>query len=119
MKRLLFLSAAALAFSAAPAHAFDYIKFASEKTLKCAHPTTSEVVKTEFVNPPKAEGGVETARVKVFYKGLMKSNSMTIEYRMIEAKEAGLTLVSGKVLEDTSGTGTKSCPHFGAWEEAK
>ncbi|MBF0152223.1 MAG: hypothetical protein HQL64_00550 [Magnetococcales bacterium] len=119
MKRLLGLSVALLAFSATSAHAFDYIKFATEKTLKCAHPTVSEAIKTEYVNPAKMEGGVETARVKIFYKGMMKNNSMTVEYRMIEAKEANLTLVRGKVLEDTANTGTKSCPHFEAWEETK
>ncbi|MBF0460430.1 MAG: hypothetical protein HQL87_03460 [Magnetococcales bacterium] len=119
MKKLIGLSAFLLAFSAVSAQAFDFVKFATEKTLKCAHPTVSGAIKAEYVNQPKVEAGMETARVKVYYKGMVKNNSMTVDYSMVEVKEAKLLLVHGLVLEDSSGSGTKSCPHFEAWEEVK
>lgn len=120
MKKTIGMLSFLLAMGAAsPLLAFDFDKFAVDKTMKCAHPTVKDIVKTEYVNPAKMEGAMETARVRVFYKGMLKNNSILVNYSRLELKEPPLVLIKAEVLEDSAGTGTGSCKHFGAWEEIK
>ena len=94
---------------------FDATKFAVEDTLKCAHPTVhADTAKSELVGNPTQMGDKETARVRVFYKGLFKSDAMTIEYTLIHAS---ITFIHAEVLEDTSTT--KPCAYFNGWQELK
>jgi len=98
------------------AYAFDYLKFAVEDTLKCAHPTVdNKAAKAETVSQSR-QGDKETARVKIFYKGLFKSNSMQVEYTIMDASTK---MIQAKILEDTSGTPALDCPYFGSWQEVK
>ncbi len=97
--------------------ALDYLQFAVDDTLKCSHPTVDrKEAKAEFAVNPTKQGDTETTRVRVFYKGMIKPNSMLIEYRVMEASTK---LMQAKILEDTSGTPAKSCTYFKGWQEIK
>ncbi|CAK0740733.1 hypothetical protein CCP3SC1_1220010 [Gammaproteobacteria bacterium] len=99
------------------AYAFDYLKFAVEDTLKCSHPTVDlKTAKAEIVNSPSRQGDKETARIKVFYKGMIRSNSMTVEYTIMDASTR---MIQAKILEDSSGTPAKECSYFKGWQELK
>ncbi len=96
---------------------FDLEKFAISNTLKCAHPTVSaDTAKVEVVNAAHQEGDKETARVKIYYKGMFKSDSMVVDYTIIHAS---VSFIHADVLED--GSSTKSCPYVGtdAWQVLK
>ncbi|WP_295457471.1 hypothetical protein [uncultured Thiodictyon sp.] len=98
------------------AYAFDYLKFAVEDTLKCAHPTVKEG-KAEIAVSPSKQGDKETARVKIFYKGMLKANSMLVEYAIMTTSSGNL--IQAKVLEDTSSIPAKKCNYFSGWQELK
>ena len=98
------------------AYAFDYLKFAVEDTLKCAHPTVKEG-KAETATSPSKQGDKETARVKIFYKGMLKPNSMLVEYTIMSTPSGNL--IQANILEDTSSVPAKKCPYFSGWQELK
>ncbi|CAK0776618.1 exported hypothetical protein [Gammaproteobacteria bacterium] len=99
------------------AYAFDYLKFAVDDTLKCAHPTVDlKSAKAEIAAAPSRQGDKETARVKIFYKGLIKSNSMLVEYTIMDASTR---MLQAKVLEDSSGSPAQACSYFKGWQELK
>jgi hypothetical protein len=113
MKKSLFTLLLALPVHA---YAFDYMKFALEDTLKCAHPTAKEV-KAEITAAPSKQGDRETARVMVFYKGLLKPNSMLVEYTLMETSSTHM--IQAKILEDTSNIPAHECVYFKGWQELK
>ncbi len=95
--------------------ATDFQKFALEDTLKCAHPTVSaDTAKVEIVNPATQTGDKETARVKIYYKGLIHNNSMLVDYTVIHASTS---FIHAAVLEDPSTP--KPCAYFSGWQEMK
>lgn len=99
------------------AFALDYLEFAKKEIMTCAHPA-SEFRKAEFDRPPVVVNGNTVARVKMFYKGFIKENSMTIEIKHDSNKKPELIKV--EVLDDTASTGTGKCKYFGdAWQELK
>jgi len=99
------------------AYAFDYLKFAVEDTLKCSHPTVdTKTAKAEIAVAPSRQGDKETARVKIFYKGMIKANSMTVEYTVMDASTR---MIQAKILEDTSSTPPRECSYFKGWQELK
>lgn len=122
MKKIIFLVAGVVVFGAFAGNAvfaadFDFLKFTKNTLLACAHPTTNKDDATvDFLKDPKTEGTITKAWVKVFYKGWVKSNAMTIEIQIRKCCDDELLKV--KVLEDSSGTGTQSCKYFsGGWFE--
>jgi hypothetical protein len=106
---------AGLSFSAS-AFALDYLEFAQKEIMTCAHPK-SEFRKAEYDRPPSVVNNLNVARVKIFYKGLIKENSMTVEIKHNSNQKP--ELITAEVLDDTSGTGTQKCKYFGSWHEVK
>jgi hypothetical protein len=97
------------------AFAFEYASFAKNTLLPCFHPTVNNgSAKSELIGEPKENNGTTVARVKVYYKGMIKSNSMLVE---ISRKEGTPVLIKATVLEDSSGTGTMSCKYTEGWQE--
>jgi hypothetical protein len=104
-------------------YAFDYQKFAVEDTLKCSHPTVERTTaKTVMVSSPVRQGDKETAQVKILYSGLIKQNSMLVEYEMMT--NTNPMMIHGKVLADTSSVSAsnipgRGCAYFQGWQELK
>jgi outer membrane protein OmpA-like peptidoglycan-associated protein len=104
-----------------PAHAFDFLDFSIKDTLRCAHPTTKlndQQNLAEYLTPPQMEGPLETARVRVNYVGLMRNNTMVLDYQLAHASET-LKLIHAKVVEESSRTGHRQCDYFRQWSELK
>ncbi|MEY3220081.1 MAG: hypothetical protein RIT27_1438 [Pseudomonadota bacterium] len=98
------------------AFAIDYLEFAKTEIMGCAHPK-SEFQKAEYDRAPTVVNGNNVARVKIFYKGFIKNNSMTVEIKHDANKKPELIKV--EVLDDTAGTGTQKCKYFDTWQEIK
>jgi hypothetical protein len=98
------------------AFALDYLEFAQKEIFTCAHPK-SEFRKAEYDRPPSVVNNLNVARVKIFYKGFIKENSMTIEIKHNANQKPELVTV--EVLDDTAATGTQKCKYFGSWHEIK
>lgn len=111
------VSSALLLMSSSLLAAVDYLDFAKNTLLGCAHPTAdAKEAKAEYVNPPALNGDVTTARVRVFYKGWIKSNSMLVD---IHYREAGsIKQIKAEVLEDSSSTGhSGDCTYPKGWQD--
>ncbi len=95
---------------------FDFLNFAKQTILPCAHPTAPiEKAKLEFAKEPKEEGNLTKTRVKIFYEGWLKKNAMLVEIVLRKCCEGAL-LVKVEVLEESAGTGTMQCKYFsGGW----
>lgn len=98
------------------ASAFDYVEFARTTLLKCVHPTASiEKAKAEYDKEPVTEGEMTTARVRVFYKGWIKSHSMLFE---IANRHAGsINQVKAEVLEDSNAASSIDCNYVDGWQD--
>ena len=96
---------------------FDFLGFAQNTFLNCAHPTTDAAkAKVEFDKQPAQDASdpqITTARVKIFYSGWMKKNSMTVDISYLETPT--LKLVHCDILEETAGTGEGSCKFADGW----
>lgn len=99
--------------------AFDFLAFAQNELLGCVHPTASaEKAKVEYEKEPAQDGDLMKARVKVFYKGWTKNNSMLAEVYYLENKS--VKLVHAEILEDTASTGNVApCKYISSWQEVK
>jgi hypothetical protein len=99
---------------------FDFMGFAKGTFLNCAHPTTDVAkAKFEFDKEPAqdaADPQITKARVKIFYEGWVKKNSMTVDIFYLETPS--LKLVHCEVLEESSGTGEGSCKYTSGWHPA-
>ncbi len=115
-KTLAIVSAIAGLSLSTSAFALDYLEFAQKEIMTCAHPA-SEFRKAEYDRPPSVVNNFNVARVKIFYKGFIKENSMTIEIKHNSTQKPELVTV--EVLDDTGGTGTQKCKYFGSWHEVK
>ena len=96
--------------------ALDYVDFARTTLLPCVHSTVNvEKAKAELAKDPVTEGDLTTARVKVFYKGWIRSNSMLFE---IKNRHAGsINQVRAEVLEDSSPVSTPDCKYLQGWQD--
>ena len=83
--------------------AIDYVAIAKAKVLKCLHPTVKpESATAEITKPTVTEGDVSTTRIKMFYSGMIKKNS-------VELRKAGsIRQMRVNVLADTA-TEVGSC----------
>lgn len=98
------------------ASAMDYLNFAQTELLKCVHPTTNlEKAKAEIAQEAATEGDVETARVRVFYKGWVKSNSVLFEIK--NRKCGSINEVRAEVLEDTGSGKSPVCKYLDGWQD--
>src|SRR5262249_49756565 len=80
----------------------DAVAFVQKDLLKCIHPTVNvDKAKIEIDKPTVNDGDMSKTRVRVFYEGTIKKNSMLVE---VMEKTGKPPLVRAQVLEDT-GTG--------------
>ncbi len=96
--------------------AMDYVEFARSTLLPCVHSTVNvDKAKAEYAKEPVTEGEMTTARVKVFYKGWIRSNSMLFE---IKNRHAGsINQIRAEVLEDSSPVHSPDCKYLEGWQD--
>ncbi len=107
----------ALALAAVPARAadapIDYTGIARTRVLKCLHPTVkTDDATAEITKPTATEGERSTTRVKIFYSGLIKKNS--VELDIMVRKAGSIRQMRVKVLADTA-TEVGSCDLVKNW----
>jgi hypothetical protein len=109
----LFLALAALSVPARAADAIDYVGIAKNKVLTCLHPTVKPNDATaEITKPTTTSGDTATTRVKIFYSGLVRKNSVELE---ILVRQAGsIRQMRVNVLADTA-TEVGSCNMVKNW----
>ena len=100
---------------AVPAFAYDakWYESYSGKAFKCIHPK-SKIQKVESLVAPKVEKNVETARVKIYYKGFIKKHSMTLD--ISTTKIGGKENVKVVILEDSSSIKNIKCNLVKGWQ---
>ncbi len=111
----------ALALPAAAADkADDVLSFVQKELLKCIHPTVkADKAKVEIDKPAVTEGDTSTTRVRVFYEGAVKKNTMVVE---VAEKSGKPPLVKVQVLEDTGTGHSPTCKYTksgAGWQELK
>ena len=94
-RMLLAAMAAGLLLLGGCAPGLDHLKFTEQNLFPCLRPI-DQFNSAEYVGAPSATGDRTTTRVKVFYAGLMKNHSMTIEIMTRQ------DLVKARVLDDTN-----------------
>jgi len=96
----------------------DAVSFVKTELLHCIHPTVNvDKAQVEIDKPPVTEGDTSTTRVRVFYEGVVKKNSMVVE---VMEKVGKPPLVKAKVLEDTGTGHSPSCKYTKeGWQEMK
>ena len=112
------LSGVCLAIAMPSVGSADAVSFVKKELLHCIHPTVkADKAQVEIDKPTVTEGDTSITRVRVFYPGLVKKDSMLIE---VMEKAGKPPLVRAKVLED-SGTGhAPSCKYTKeGWQELK
>ena len=112
------LSGVCLAIAMPSVASADAVSFVKKELLNCIHPTVkADKAQVEIDKPTVTEGDTSITRVRVFYPGLVKKDSMLIE---VMEKAGKPPLVRAKVLED-SGTGhAPSCKYTKeGWQELK
>ena len=116
LRLLVLISGIYLALAWPIAAADDVLSFAQQELLKCIHPTVNvEKAKAEIDKPTVTEGDTSTTRVRVFYEGMIKNNSMLVEVREKAGKPR---LVQAKVLEDTGTGHSPTCKYTKpGWQE--
>jgi len=107
-----------ICLSAVNAFAFDFLTFAKNELLVCAHPTANpEKAKIEFEKEPVIDGDVTIAEVAVFYKGWVRDNEMVVRIKYLKTSYANLLNV--ELIRDSAATGTMSCKYFSGWQEVE
>ena len=118
--RLLVLISSVCLTMAFPALASDndILSFVQKELLKCIHPTINvDKAKVEIDKPTVVEGDTSTTRVRVFYEGIVKKNTMVIE---IMERAGKPPLVKTRILEDTGTGHAPNCKYTKAgWQERK
>jgi len=118
LRLLVLISSVCLAMALPAAAADDAVTFVQKELLKCIHPTIKvEKAKVEIDKPTVTEGDTSTTRVRVFYEGAVKKNTMVVEV----AEKAGKPrLVKVQVLEDTGTGHSPTCKYTKTgWQEVK
>ena len=108
----------AMALPATAADSDNVLSFVQKELLKCIHPTIKvDKAKIEIDKPTVTEGDTSTTRVRVFYEGMVKNNTMLVEV----AEKAGKPrLVKVQVLEDTGTGHSPTCKYTKpGWQELK
>ena len=91
---------------------------AASADVHCIHPTIKvDKAKVEIDKPTITDGDTSTTRVRVFYEGAIKKNSMVVE---VMEKAGKPPLVRAQVLEDTGTGHAPSCKYTKeGWQELK
>jgi hypothetical protein len=100
------------------ASAADAVSFVKTELLHCIHPTVNvDKAQVEIDKPTVTEGDTSITRVRVFYEGWIKKDSMLVD---VMEKAGTPPLVRAKVIED-SGTGhAPNCKYTEeGWQEMK
>ncbi len=107
-----------LAMAFPPTASADAVSFVQKELLHCLHPTIKvDKAKVEIDKPTVTEGDTSTTRVRVFYEGAVKKNTMVVE---VMEKAGKPPLVRAKVLEDTGTGHAPNCKYTKeGWQELK
>jgi len=118
LRLLVLISSVCLAMALPAAAADNVVTFVQKELLKCIHPTIKvEKAKVEIDKPTVTEGDTSTTRVRVFYEGVVKKNSMLVE---VMEKAGKPRLVQVQVLEDTGTGHSPTCKYTKpGWQEVK
>lgn len=107
-----------LVLAGAPAVAEDapnYAEMFKMNAIKCVHPTAKlEKASAEISKPAETAGDITTVRIKAFYEGLIKKNTM--EADLMIRKSGTIRQMKIKVLSDT-GTALASCDLEKNWKD--
>ena len=108
----------AMALPAPAADSDNVLSFVQKELLKCIHPTIKvDKAKVEIDKPTVTEGDTSTTRVRVFYEGMVKNNTMLVE---VMEKAGKPRLVKVQVLEDTGTGHSPTCKYTKpGWQELK
>ena len=108
----------AMALPATAADSDNALSFVQKELLKCIHPTIKvDKAKVEIDKPTVTEGDTSTTRVRVFYEGMVKNNTMLVE---VMEKAGKPRLVKVQVLEDTGTGHSPTCKYTKpGWQELK
>jgi hypothetical protein len=85
-----------------------------DKILNCLHPTTNAAKATIEAQAPKTDGETTTTRVKVFYEGLIKKNSLEMD--VLVRASGSIRQFKANVLSDTS-ISIKPCDMTKTWTD--
>jgi hypothetical protein len=105
------LTAAVLALAtcvsgARAADTVDYAGLFRSKVIKCIHPTVNlDKTTIETLKGAETSGDITTVRFKVYYDGLLKKNSMDVDFMVRQA--GSIRQMRAKVLADSGTTLTK------------
>ena len=115
---LVLIGSACLAMVLPTRASADAVSFVKTELLHCLHPTVkADKAQVEIDKPTATEGDTRTTRVRVFYEGLVKKNSMLVE---VMEKAGKPPLVKAKVLEDTGTGHAPTCKYLQeGWQEMK
>ena len=107
-----------LAMALPPTASADAVSFVKKELLHCIHPTIKvDKATVEIDKPTVTEGDTSTTRVRVFYEGALKKNTMVVE---VMEKAGKPPLVKAQVLEDTGTGHSPSCKYTKeGWQELK
>ena len=117
---ILFVAAVSLVWSAlsvgAPAHAEDVSAstLVKDKILNCLHPTANAAKATIEAQAPKTESDITTTRVKVYYEGMIKKNSLEMD--VLVRASGSIRQFKANVLSDT-GVSMKPCEMTKTWTD--
>ena len=118
LRLLVLIASACLALAFPSAASADALSFVKQELLHCIHPTINvNKAKIEIDKPTVTEGDTSTTRVRVFYEGALKKNTMVVE---VMEKAGKPPLVKVQVLEDTGTGHSTSCKYTKeGWQEMK
>jgi len=101
--------------SSPAAEGVNYIDLFRTRAIKCIHPTVNpEKATVETVKEPEAKGDTTTVRVKAFYQGLLKKDSMEADLMIRQA--GSIRQMKIQVLSDT-GSVHKPCTLEQNWQD--
>jgi hypothetical protein len=101
--------------SSPAAEGVNYIDLFRTRAIKCIHPTVNpEKATVETVKEPDTKGDTTTVRVKAFYQGLFKKDSM--EANLIIRQAGSIRQIKVQVLSDT-GPAHKECALEQNWQD--
>ena len=109
------VSAALLSTKSLAADAPNYTELFKTKALKCLHPTVDPNKSTvELLKGPEQKGETTTVRVKVYYPGLLKKDSM--EADLMIRQSGSIRQMRVTVLADSSAA-HKGCDLEKNWQD--
>ena len=118
LRLLVLISSACLAMALPAAASDNVLSFVQKELLKCIHPTIHvDKARVEIDKPTVTEGDTSTTRVRVFYEGMVKKNTMVVE---VMEKAGKPPLVKVQILEDTGTGHSPTCKYTKeGWQELK